>query len=74
MAESDLLTPDTLWSMGRIGSRSVNPKGDKIAYTVSYPNIRENKSLTVIYLMNADGSERKKLTQGSKSWLDKWLK
>ena len=67
MAESDLLTPETLWSMGRIGSRSVNPKGDKIAYTVSYPNIKENKSLTVIYLMNADGSERKKLTQGNKS-------
>ena len=34
----------------------------KIAYTVSYYSVKQNKSHTVIYLMNADGTESTMLT------------
>ncbi len=57
------LTPEALWAMGRIGATSVSPDASKIACTVSYYSVPENKSHTVIYVMNADGSGNTLLTQ-----------
>ena len=65
--ENGRMSPEVLWAMGRIGSPSVSPDGKKIAYTVSYYSIKENKGHTVIYVMNADGSENKQLTTSSDS-------
>ena len=56
------LTPEILWAMGRIGSSSVSPDGKRIAYTVSYYSVKENKGHTVIYVMNADGTGNTLLT------------
>lgn len=59
------LTPEALWAMGRIGNSSVSPDGTKIAYTVSYYSVKENKSHLAIYVMNADGTENTLLTTTS---------
>ncbi|WP_025892262.1 alpha/beta hydrolase family protein [Phocaeicola barnesiae] len=56
------LTPEILWAMGRIGSSCVSPDGKRIAYTVSYYSVKENKGHTVIYVMNADGTGNTLLT------------
>ncbi|MEJ8763035.1 S9 family peptidase [Phocaeicola sp. HCN-40430] len=69
------LTPEALWAMGRIGSSSVSPDGKRIAYTVSYYSVKANKSRTVIYVMNADGSENTLLTAGAASEMEPaWIK
>ena len=68
--ESDRLTPEVLWAMGRIGAKTASPDGQKIAYTVSYYSVELNKSQTHIYLMNADGSENTCLTTGADSETD----
>ena len=57
------LTPEALWAMGRIGSLSISPDGKKIAYTVAYYSVSENKSHHVIYVMNTDGKNNTLLTQ-----------
>ena len=49
--ESDVMTPDALWAMGRIGSYSVSPNGEKVAYQVSYYSVEENRSNTLIYTL-----------------------
>ena len=73
--EDGRLTPEILWAMGRIGSSTVSPDGKKIAYTVSYYSVKENKSHTVIYIMNADGSENKLLTNtASSEYEPAWIK
>ena len=59
------LSPEALWAMGRIGSMSVSPDAQKVAYTVAYYSVPENKSHNVIYLMNADGTGNTLLTQGA---------
>ena len=46
--EGDRLTPEALWSMGRIGSVQVDKETGWIAYTVSYYSIAENRSTTWI--------------------------
>ena len=69
------LTPEALWAMGRIGSSSVSPDGKQIAYTVSYYSVKENKSHTVIYVMNADGTNNLLLTHTADSEVEStWIK
>lgn len=69
------LTPEILWSMGRIGSVAVSPDGQKIAYQVSYYSVGENASHTVLYVMDADGGNVRLLTRShysehSPAWMD----
>ena len=73
--EDGVLTPEVLWSMGRIGGVSVSPDGARIAYQVSYYSVEENASHTVIYVMNDDGTDVRLLTATAKSehspaWID----
>lgn len=68
------LTPEVLWAMGRIGSVAVSPDAQKVAYTVSYYSVPQNKSHNVIYLMNADGTGNTLLTksdhnEGEPCWI-----
>ena len=57
-----LMTPETLWAMGRVGSYQLSDDNQKIVYTVSYYSVPQNKSHTVIYIMNADGTDNTLLT------------
>ena len=69
------LTPEALWAMGRIGSSSISPDGKQIAYTVSYYSVKENKSHTVIYVMNANGTNNLLLTHTADSEVEPtWIK
>ena len=72
--DGDLMTPEVLWAMGRIGSCAASPDGSKIVYQVGYYSVKHNKSHQVLYVMNADGSNQKLLTSSSKSETDPvWL-
>ena len=51
------LSPEALWSFGRIGEVSVSPDGKRVLYTLTYYSISENKGNTEIYSMNIDGSD-----------------
>ena len=56
------LSPEALWSFGRIGEVSVSPDGKKVLYTLTYYSISENKGNAEIYTMNIDGSDVQRLT------------
>lgn len=57
-----IMTPETLWAMGRIGDYQISSDGSKIVYTVAYYSVEQNKSHRVIYVMNANGSNNTLLT------------
>lgn len=61
--ENGRMTPEALWAFGRIGGMSVSPDGKKVAYTVSYYSVAENKGNSEVYVMNADGSENRRITE-----------
>ena len=72
---SDLMTPEALWAMGRISGYQAAPDGSKIVYQVGYYSVKNNKSHHVLYIMNADGSNQTLLTKSANnetdaSWLD----
>ena len=70
------MTPEVLWAMGRISGYAPSPDGSKIVYQVGYYSVKANKSRQVLYVMNADGTNTRKLspdTQKSETdatWLD----
>ena len=71
----DVMTPETLWAMGRIGSAQASPDGNKIVYQVGYYSVKENRGHQVIYVMDSDGQNVRQLTTSAKSegspvWLD----
>ena len=67
---SDLMTPEALWAMGRIGGYAASPDGKLIVYNVAYYSVKENKGHHVLYIMNADGSNKKLLTTSTKNETD----
>jgi dipeptidyl aminopeptidase/acylaminoacyl peptidase len=59
---SDVMTPEVLWSFGRLGGTQVSPDGKSVIYGVTYFNIPENKSYRDIYVIPVAGGEAVKLT------------
>ena len=69
------MTPEALWAMGRIAGVNVSPDGNKIVYSVGYYSVPENKSNREIFVMNADGSDNRQITQTPFSESEaKWIK
>ena len=72
--ESDLMTPEALWAMSRIGGYQASPDGKHIVFQMGYYSVEENKSHQVLWMMNADGSEQKQLTTDADNETDaQWL-
>ena len=65
--QSDIMTPEVLWSMGRIGEYSLSPDHSQIVYNVTYYSVPENRSGSTLYIMNADGSDNKVLVVSNDS-------
>ena len=63
--ESDVMTPEALWAMGRIGSYSVSPDGKQVAYQVSYYSVEQNRSNTVLYCQVLGDSVAEMIGMGS---------
>ncbi|NPA37608.1 MAG: S9 family peptidase [Chlorobi bacterium] len=60
--DSDIMTPEVLWSFGRVGNVSVSPDGKTVLFTVSYSKIDEDRTYTDIYTMPAEGGDFTMLT------------
>ncbi len=63
--DSDRMTPEVLWSFGRMGSPRVSPDGKTVLYTVTYYNIEENKPYRDIYSVPVSGGEPTNLTNSA---------
>lgn len=69
------ITPEVLESFGRVKEAVASPDGSKVAFTLTYESIEENKGNAEIYIMNIDGSGLQRLTktpgsEGNIRWLD----
>jgi len=60
-------TIDDLVALKRAGAPAISPDGRRVAYTVREANWDENRYDTQIWIVNADGSEPRRLTSGPKS-------
>ncbi len=60
--KSDIMTPEVLWSFGRLGGAQVSPDGKTVLYGVTYYNIEENKSYRDIYTIPVVGGDATNIT------------
>lgn len=60
--ENGVMTPEVLYSFGRVGDLSVSPDRSRIVYQVTYVSIPYNRTNSELFVMNSDGSDKKQLT------------
>lgn len=60
---SDKMTPEVLWSLGRISGVTLSPDHSSILFGITYYNIKENKGFRDLYIMPAAGGPYKELTR-----------
>ncbi len=65
--ENGIMTPEVLYSFGRVSGVQVSPDKSKILYGVTYVSIEQNKTNRELFVMNTDGSDKVQITNTSKS-------
>jgi dipeptidyl aminopeptidase/acylaminoacyl peptidase len=61
--DTDRMTPEVLWSMGRVGEFEVSPDNKQVLFSITYFDLDRNKSNRDLYVMTVDGKELKQVTQ-----------
>ncbi|RXQ96798.1 S9 family peptidase [Ancylomarina salipaludis] len=64
---SNIMTPEVLWSFGRIGGVTVSPDEKNVLYGVTYFNKEENRSYRDLYTLSVDGGTSVRLTNTNKN-------
>lgn len=62
---SDIMTPEVLWSFGRLGGAQISPDGKTVLYTVTYYNIEENRSYRDVYTIPVSGGDAINITNSA---------
>lgn len=57
-----LLTPETLWKLGRVSTQTTTPDGSTVLYTVAHTDLTTEKSNKTQYLLNMATGESKPTT------------
>ena len=73
-AQKRAFTIEDLYRVKGVSSVSLSPDGKTVCYTASSSDLKNQKSGSDIYIMNADGSHTKALTEDGKSSSAVWSK
>ena len=65
--KSELMTPEVLWAMGRVGAVTPSANGKLVVYNVSYYSVEQNKSHSVLYILDLNTKKSTQLTTGTAS-------
>ncbi len=60
---SDLLTPEVLWSFGRVSEPQVSPDKSTVLFGITYYDIALNKGNRELYTIGVDGKNLKQVTK-----------
>jgi len=60
--KSDLMTPEVLWSLGRLSEPELSPDKQTILYGVTYYDLAQNKGNRELYTTGTDGQNMKRIT------------
>jgi dipeptidyl aminopeptidase/acylaminoacyl peptidase len=61
--QTDRLTPEVLWALGRVGEFEVSPDKKQVLFSITYFDVDRDKSNRELYIMTIDGKDIKQLTQ-----------
>lgn len=69
-AQSQILSPELLWKLGRVGLECVSPDGKLAVYGVSRYDVKDNSGTRALYLVDIQSGETHLLTDPDKSSSD----
>lgn len=68
------VTFESLYSFPAVSGVSLSPDGSKLVVSARENNVEKNSGVSVLWLMNADGSSLKKITpDGQSGWNHQWV-
>lgn len=67
----NVMTPELLWKLGRVSGLGISKDGKYILYSVSTPNVAENKSFTKTYMMPVEGGDAVEITNTNEFLINK---
>jgi dipeptidyl aminopeptidase/acylaminoacyl peptidase len=73
LAAQEILTPETLWKLGRVSPLVISKDGKNILYKVSIPSVEENKSNSKTYSIPVNGGAATEITDTKELLVDKNL-
>ena len=59
---SDVMTPEVLWSFGRVSDIQVSPDNKLVLFGITYYDIKQNKGNRELYTIPVEGGEMTRLT------------
>jgi dipeptidyl aminopeptidase/acylaminoacyl peptidase len=59
---SDIMTPEVLWSFGRVSGPALSPDKKTILFGVTYYDLDQNKGNRELYTISTDGKDLKRIT------------
>jgi len=57
-----IMTPEALYSFGRVSDIQLSPDKSRVLYGVTYVSIKDNKMNRELFTMNTDGSDKQQVT------------
>lgn len=60
--KSNVMTPEVLWSFGRVSDIEVSPDNQTVLFAITYYDIDENRGNRELYTIPAEGGEMTRLT------------
>ena len=60
--KNDLMTPEVLWSFGRVSEPELSPDQKSLVYGVTYYDIAQNKGNRELFTMSVNGGEASQIT------------
>ncbi len=73
IAAQEVLTPETLWKLGRVSPLGISKEGKNILYKVSIPSVEENKSNSKTFSIPVNGGTATEITDTKELLVDKNL-
>jgi dipeptidyl aminopeptidase/acylaminoacyl peptidase len=64
---TDRMTPEVLWSLGRVGEFEVSPDHKQVLFSIMYYDVERNKGNRELYVMSVEGKDLKQITQTPES-------
>lgn len=64
------MTPEALWAMGRVSASAASPDGKQVVYQVGYYSVKDNKSHHVLYIIKSEGGAATLLTKSASNETD----
>ena len=73
LVEKRAFTIEDYYAIKGVSDPQISPDGEKIAFVVSENDMKAGKRHSEVFVMNADGSEKRQLTRHEKSsWHPRW--